>query len=135
LLKHPVSYKTLSLHLLRISLAIVFLAHALTRIFLAGAFESFANFFEMKGWPQGKIWVTAITAFEIIGSVLLIGGIWTRWIASGLIIILLMGIVLIHFSLGWFVGEHGTGGCEYSFMLIIALLVVMAHEPAQKQKG
>jgi len=53
---------------------------------------------------------------------------YTRLLAAGFIILLLVGIVLIHASLGWFVGEHGTGGCEYSFILIVALLVIAAEK-------
>jgi putative oxidoreductase len=41
-------------------------------------------------------------------------------------VILLVGIALIHRHLGWFVGEHGTGGSEYSVSLLLALLVIAA---------
>lgn len=126
------SFQQLSIRILRVAIAIIFLAHAVTRIFLPGSFDQFAMFFESKGWPLGKWWVTAITAFEIGGSVLLLIPLWVKWIAAGLICILLTGIFLIHLHLGWFVGEHGTGGCEYSFLLIVSLLVVAAHEPSQK---
>ena len=37
-----------------------------------------------------------------------------------------MGIVIIHWQLGWFVGEHGTGGMEYSLSLMVSLLVIAA---------
>ena len=128
------SLKPLSITILRIAIAIIFLAHAVTRIFLPGSFDQFAQFFESKGWPLGKWWVVAITAFEIGGSILLLIPLWVKWIAAGLIGILLTGILLIHLQLGWFVGEHGTGGCEYSFLLIVSLLVVAAHEPPPKIK-
>ena len=38
------------------------------------------------------------------------------------------GIVLIHRHFGWFVGEHGTGGSEYSVALIVLLLIVIADD-------
>jgi putative oxidoreductase len=50
----------------------------------------------------------------------------------GFIAIAVGGIVLIHAKLGWFVGEHGVGGVEYSLCLIVALSVIAAEEP---QKG
>jgi putative oxidoreductase len=34
--------------------------------------------------------------------------------------------VLIHAHNGWFVGEHGAGGVEYSLSLSSALLVLIA---------
>lgn len=83
---------------------------------------------ESKGLPYGVAWVWAITAYEIAGGLLLLLGIYTRLLSAGFIILLLAGIVLIHASLGWFVGEHGTGGCEYSVILIVALLVVAAEK-------
>ena len=69
-----------------------------------------------------------ITVFEIVGGVLLAIGSYIKPLSLGFIFLLLMGIILIHLPLGWFVGEHGTGGVEYSFILIVAFIVVMAAE-------
>lgn len=119
-----------SLFLLRISLAIIFLAHAVVRI-AGSTLERFGDFLGSKGFPYGLVWVWAITAFEIIGGVLLALGIFTRWLSLGFILMLIAGIILIHASLGWFVGEHGTGGSEYSFILIMALLATAASDKKQ----
>lgn len=116
-----------SLLILRIAVAVIFLAHAIVRIG-NGTIPQFGEFMESKGLPFGAAWVWAITAYEIAGGVLLLLGIYTRLLTAGFIILLLVGIVLIHASLGWFVGEHGTGGCEYSVILIVALLVIAAEK-------
>jgi putative oxidoreductase len=42
------------------------------------------------------------------------------------------GIVLIHAQKGWFVGEHGTGGVEYSIVLFVACVVLAA---ADRERG
>ena len=42
--------------------------------------------------------------------------------------IAIMGIVIIHAARGWFVGEHGVGGVEYSLSLIAGLVVLIAHD-------
>lgn len=119
----------ISLHraliLLRISVAGIFLAHAIVRI-LGGTTERFAGFLTSKGFPFALIMVWLITAYEIIGGVLLIIGKLTKWISLGFILMLLIGIVIIHAGNGWFVGEHGSGGIEYSFILIMALIVIAA---------
>ena len=47
-----------------------------------------------------------------------------RYAVVPLLVIASVGIVLIHRHLGWFVGEHGTGGSEYSVALIVMLLVL-----------
>jgi putative oxidoreductase len=75
------------------------------------------------------VWL--ITLFELSAGTLMILGKWVRWCAAGLFFIAAMGIVIIHFKLGWFVGEHGTGGMEYSLCLMVSLLVVAAFD-AQK---
>lgn len=117
--------------LLRISIAVVFIAHAVVRVG-NGTIPRFGEFLEGKGFPAGVPLVGMITMFEIVGGVLLAAGKFVRWICAGFVLILLTGIFIIHAELGWFVGEHGTGGCEYSFILIMALLAVAA---ADNQRG
>ncbi len=110
---------------LRLSTAFIFIAHALVRL-LNGTIPRFAGYLESEGLPFGLALVWSITVFEIAGGLLLAFGWYTRALTAGFIFLLLMGIVLIHARLGWFVGEHGSGGSEYSFILIVALLVIAA---------
>jgi len=114
-----------SLVFLRFAVALVFLLHAVVRI-AGSTLGRFGEFMESKGFPAGIVWVYGITAFEILGGLLLLSGYLTKTVAAGFIALLIAGIVLIHAEFGWFVGEHGTGGCEYSFILIAALMVVAA---------
>lgn len=121
-----------TLLLLRVSVAFIFITHAVIRI-ANGTIERFASFLESKGLPFGTVTVWCLSAFEIIGGVLLALGYYKKWLSAGFIVILLVGIILIHASLGWFVGEHGSGGSEYSFILIAALLVIAAGDEKGKQ--
>jgi putative oxidoreductase len=114
-----------SLVILRFALAIVFFMHAIVRLF-NGTIPQFGGFLNSKGLVIGVPLVWMITVFEIIGSILLALGYYKKILSAGFIILLLVGILLIHASLGWFVGEHGSGGSEYSFILIVALVVVAA---------
>lgn len=114
-----------AIFLLRVSVALVFLAHAIVRI-ANGSIPQFGGFLEAKGLVPGTAIVWVLTAFEILGGLALAAGYAVRWLSAGFILMLLAGIVLIHAPLGWFVGEHGTGGVEYSFILIVALLAVAA---------
>lgn len=122
-----------SLVFLRFSVALIFLTHAIVRI-LNSTVERFGAFLAGKGFPHGVVWVYGITTFEIIGGLLLMFGYFTKILSAGFIILLVVGIVLIHAEFGWFVGEHGTGGCEYSFILIAALLVVAASSGTNRKK-
>ena len=114
-----------ALFLLRVSVALVFFLHAVVRV-ANGTIEQFAEFLSSKGIGYGTPVVWCITGYEILGSIVLAFGYFIKILSAGFILILLVGVVLIHASLGWFVGEHGTGGSEYSFILIIALVVIAA---------
>ncbi|HZX28455.1 MAG TPA: DoxX family protein [Telluria sp.] len=114
-----------SLVLLRVTVALLFMAHAGVRV-LNGSVPQFAHFLGERGWPLTTAIVWAITAFELAGGVLLILGRLTQWVVAGYFFIAGMGIVIIHFQNGWFVGEHGVGGMEYSVLLMVALVVIAA---------
>jgi len=113
--------------LLRVSLALVFIIHATVRI-LNNSTGNFGEFLNSKGFSFGTAIVWMITVFEIVGGIILAIGNYVKPLSLCFIFILLMGIILIHLPLGWFVGEHGTGGMEYSVILIIAFITVMAAE-------
>lgn len=121
-----------SLVLLRYAVALVFIAHAVVRV-TGGTVTRFGEFLSSKGFLYGTPMVWMITTYEIAGGLLLAFGYFTKLLSAGFIGILAIGIVIIHAQQGWFVGEHGTGGSEYSFILMIALLVIAAaskREPA-----
>jgi putative oxidoreductase len=110
---------------LRVVVAGIFIAHAMVR-WVGGTIERFGGFLDERGfvWGVGIVW--ALTVYELVGGVLMALGIFARWLALFFFLILLIGIVIIHFDNGWFVGEHGTGGMEYSVLLMAALLVIAA---------
>lgn len=116
-----------ALRLLRIVTALLFMAHASMR-FVNGSIPQFADFMESRGFPHGELWVLAITCYELGAGSLLLLDRGVRWAATGLAVIVAVGIGLIHRHNGWFVGEHGVGGSEYSVALLAMLLVVAAHD-------
>lgn len=110
---------------LRVTTAVLFLAHAVGRMVL-GTIPSFGRFMDAVGFVPGMLWVYAITAAEIICATLLVANRYVRWATIPLLVIAVVGILLIHIHFGWWVGEHGTGGMEYSVALIAMLLAVAA---------
>lgn len=122
---------------LRWVISVVFLAHAGVRLW-AWTVPEFGAFLESVGFPYGKAIVLVISAYEIIGGVMLALGVWIRYVTVGLAFIVAMGIILIHAKLGWFVGEHGTGGMEFSVLLISGLAVLRMtswHFPTSSRLG
>ena len=122
-----------ALRLLRLVTALLFMAHASMR-FVLGTIPQFGTFMESQGFPHGQAWVLAITFYELGAGSLLILNRGVRWAASGLAVIVAVGIVLIHRHNGWFVGEHGVGGIEYSVALLAMLLVVAADDAARASR-
>jgi putative oxidoreductase len=116
-----------ALLVLRFTTALLFMAHATARI-AYGTIPQFAKFMASQGFPYPEYWVWAITLAELVAGTAMIIGWRVRFAAVPLLAIAIGGIVLIHWRFGWFVGEHGTGGSEYSVALIVMLLVVAASD-------
>ena len=112
-----------SMVLLRAATALIFIIHALVRIG-NGTIPRFGEYLNNKGFIIGVPLVYVITVFEILGGVTLMLGYLSRWICTGFILMLIIGIFVIHAENGWFVGEHGSGGIEYSAILIVNLMVI-----------
>ncbi len=121
--KYPFLKLESSVVILRIIVALIFMIHAIVRI-KTNTIGQFGGFLESKGFVYGNTIVWMITIFEIIGGITLMLGYFRKWIALGFIILLGVGIIIIHIGEGWFNGEFGTGGCEYSVSLIAALIVI-----------
>ena len=106
--------------LLRISLALMFFAHAWLKIAVfkpAGA----AKYFESLGVPGFLAYLTM--AAEIVGGILLLLGIETRWVALLLIPLIAGTIVLVHGKNGWLFSNK-DGGWEYPAFWIVGLVVL-----------
>lgn len=114
--------------------ALIFMAHAVVRL-VNGSAPQFGAFLEAHGYPWGFALVLTISAYEILGGLLLALGIRVKIVCAGLAFIVVMGIVIIHRHLGWFVGEHGTGGMEFSMLLVASLLVLAATDSANRSQS
>lgn len=101
---------------LRVALGLVFLAHAYAkaRIFTFAGTEQFFEANHFPGWT-----VYPVFAAELVGGIALVLGIKTRWVAAGLVAVML-GALKTHLGNGWMFTGTG-GGWEYPAFLIAAL--------------
>ena len=105
--------------LLRTTLGTMFVAHALLKYFVF-TLPGTAQFFESLGLPGVLGYATF--AAELVGGVLLIAGIRTRFVAFALVPILL-GATWAHLGNGW-VFNAPKGGWEYpAFLTLVAVAV------------
>jgi len=105
--------------LLRVSLGLLFLAHAGLKFFVftpAGT----AKFFESVGLPPALAYVTI--AVEVLGALALILGLWTRIAAIVVLPILLGAIFTVHGAAGFFF-TNPHGGWEFPAFWSVALIV------------
>lgn len=116
----------------RVGTAGLFLAHAVVRI-VNDTLPQFAHYMASCGFPYPLAVVWAITIAELVASAMLILGCYVRWAAAVLMVIVGEGIVLIHRHIGWFVGEHGVGGSEYSVALLILLMLIAVEDADSAQ--
>lgn len=108
--------------ILRISLGILFFAHAGLKIFVftpAGT----VGFFSSVGVPGFIAYVTI--AAELIAGTALIAGIATRWVSLSTVPILLGAIIFVHGGNGWLFSNE-NGGWEFPAFWAAALVVQAA---------
>ncbi|MEN5109343.1 DoxX family protein [Pseudomonas sp. TWI672] len=104
---------------MRLALGIMFIAHGLTKVFVftpAGT----AGFFESIGFPGFLAY--PVMAFEVIGGLMLVLGVYARWVAA-IAVIQLFVAATVHFGNGWSF-TNPNGGWEYPIFLTISALVV-----------
>lgn len=105
--------------LLRVSLGLLFLAHGLLKVFTF-TLPGTAQFFQSVGLPGFMAYV--VTPLEIVGGLMLIAGLYARWVSLVLFPILLVATVKVHGASGWLFTNEG-GGWEFPAFFAVATLV------------
>ena len=104
---------------LRVSLGVMFIAHSLYLKVVVFTVPGTVQFFESLGLPAVTAYLTI--AAEAGGGLLLILGVYTRWVAFALVPVLL-GALWVHAGNGWLFTAP-NGGWEYPAFLAVAALV------------
>lgn len=116
-----------SIAALRMMMGVVFILHAAVRIY-NNTLPNFGNFLDGKGFPFGYYLAWAVTLFELGGGILMFFRYLVRVFCLGEIIILIVGIITVHWENGWFVVGMSLGGAEYSVVLITILFAIYIAE-------
>ncbi|HKQ11993.1 MAG TPA: DoxX family protein [Steroidobacteraceae bacterium] len=116
--------------LLRVALGIMFIAHSVVLKYFTFTLAGTAQYFASIGLPAALAYV--VFAAEAVGGVLLILGLYTRWVALALVPVLL-GALWVHAGNGW-VFSAPNGGWEYPLFLIVisAVVALQATVPAAR---
>jgi len=104
--------------LLRVSLGVMFVAHALLKV-MVFTMPGTVKFFQSLGLPGELAYLTA--AAELIGGAMLIAGVYTRYVSLALVPVML-GALWVHSGNGW-VFSAPNGGWEYPAFWTVTLVV------------
>jgi putative oxidoreductase len=101
--------------LLRVSLGVMFIAHSLVLKLMTFTLAGTAQYFESLGLPGFLAYATFFA--ELVGGVLLVLGVQSRWVSLALLPVL-VGATWVHLGNGWVFSGTG-GGWEYPLYLIV----------------
>ena len=112
--------------ILRFVVAVILIMHSVPGMFNNGI-NDFGNLYlNTVGFaPYGVFLAWLIKLSHVAAAVLLL---WNKYVKLASIVtlfILVIGIVMVHFSEGWFVVGGGRNGVEFNFLLIFVLLAIM----------
>ena len=112
--------------LLRWSVAIILLMHSVPGMFNNGI-NDFGNLYlnQIGFAPFGLTLAWSIKLSHVAAAACLIFEKYIKWAGLVTIVILVMGIVMVHFKEGWFVVGGGRNGVEFNFLMIFVLLTIM----------
>lgn len=115
-----------STFILRIALAIILLFHSVPGMF-DGGIQAFGELYlNQNGFaPVGVPLAWAIKLSHVVCAILLVLNKYIKLASIITIVILIMGIVMVHFKEGWFVVGGGRNGVEFNFLLICVFLYLM----------
>jgi putative oxidoreductase len=117
--------------LLRISLGLMFIAHSVILKYFTFTLAGTAQYFASIGLPASLAYV--VFTLEAVGGVLLVLGIRTRWVALGLVPVLI-GALWAHSGNGW-VFSNANGGWEYPlFLIVISTVVALQAAPVTSRE-
>jgi putative oxidoreductase len=114
-----------TLPMLRIVLGLILIPHGCQKLFgwFGGAgFARFTQIFEGIGYKPGAFWVTVVALTEIVGGLMLVFGLFTRFAALAVTIFMINAVWFTQSSKGFF---WTAGGSEYSILLLAVALVYL----------
>lgn len=124
----------LGLLVLRLALAVVFVAHGGNKLFGLfggpgigpGGLSSTAAFFGTIGLNPPFVLAVVDAVLEFVGGILLVVGFLTRWVSLALAMAMGIAIWKVHFQWGfflnWMAAPNRGQGVEFSIVLIAALV-------------
>jgi putative oxidoreductase len=115
--------------ILRVLVGITFFLHGLPKLSnLAG----FTGFLTSLGVPLPGVAGPAIMALEVVGGLLLIAGLGTRWVSLLFAVEMLVTTLLVKSGVGFIAPQDAPGvGAELDLLLLASSLILLAYGSGQ----
>jgi putative oxidoreductase len=117
-------YAPWGLTILRIALGVTFLMHGYQKWFVYGISGVEKGFTDM-GIPVPGISAIVVATVDLVGGLLLILGLFTRYSAILLAVIMIVAMTQVHLRAGFFLPQ----GFEFTFNLLAALIAILLCGP------
>ncbi|MCK9614831.1 MAG: DoxX family protein [Candidatus Omnitrophica bacterium] len=112
--------------ILRICLAIVFLGHGLQAafgVFSGPGIDGFSKMLSSLGFKAPVLWAYVSAYTQLVAGIFLLIGFCSRFAAFSILIFMLVAVLKVHASKGFFIQ---AGGFEYNFVIIcICIILIM----------
>lgn len=111
--------------MLRITLGLIFVAHGNFK--LSWGMDQLAGWLGLQGFPLPDVLAPLLTSVELLGGLLLMIGVGTRYIAALFSIILLVAIFKVKLAIG-FIAANATGYELDVILVVVSLFVALTGE-------
>jgi putative oxidoreductase len=111
--------------ILRSFVGVIFCAHGCYKLLFGVGLDAAAKVFEQYGIVPGATWATVFGIVELIPGIALLAGLFTRYMALFLAVVMAGAIFAVHMQYGFFL----PNGVEFAFALLAANLTLLVGGP------
>ena len=119
-------FKEYSMLSIRIALGVVFLTHGSQKLFGffgGGGIAGTIRFMDMMGFGFAAFFGIALSCAEFFGGLLTLLGLFTRWAALFIAVVMSVAVFTVHLKYGFFVSNKGFEFAGSLLCMAIALII------------
>ena len=118
---------------LRVVLGVIFVLHGYLALYVIKP-AGVARFITLMGLPLGPLLAWYLILAHVLGGLMMIAGLWTRWAAVANVPVMLVALSLFHIDQGFFMtavvadtaaGKARVVGIEYPLLVLAATLALV----------
>jgi len=110
---------------LRLAIGIIFMAHGRMKLF--GGLDRVENMLASMGFPLPGVFAIILAGTEFFGGIFLLLGLFTRYAAALIVIVMAVAILKVHLPHGL----TGQGGYEFPLSLLVGAMALMLLGPGK----